>query len=337
MVSLQVNVGIFDGIAFILYLVTLFLLYWKGKGKFTNQTKFILFLMIFFALFHTLSNTIEWLWDNSFLDPMEDFIEILESVLWAFFLFSYIQSRKEMEILTHQEKILHLAKFESIGNLAGGITHDLRNHLGVIMGSLELLEMDANLQGELKELLSNAKEACFKAKDVSDDLLNLGKEQKLTLTKFNVMELLKKTIPLTLSNTKTQVDFKDPIGDTFIFADHIMLERVFQNLAINASQAMKGAGIIDIEAHILSIHANQIFGLKRGEFIQINITDHGSGIPQEKITAIFDPYFTTKPNGTGLGLAIAFNIIRSHKGTIEVESDVNKGTCFSVILPLDAH
>ncbi len=336
---LAVNVGLFDGIGLIFYIIAGIPILWKGRKIFSNEVQFIILLILVFASFHMISNVAEWMWDFTVLDPIEDFTEILECSMWAFFLYSFVQATREREIQTHQDKILHLAKFEAIGNLAGGITHDLRNYMGVILGNLELLELEMKsglkLTPEQQEFIINAKEALNKANALSDDILNMVKEPKLKFTQVNLSTQLKETIELALSNTKTKVIYHDFKENSMIQADEGQLSRVFQNLIINASQAMAGKGTIDLCMAFHEEKGHLVFGLAPGNYIKIMVRDHGVGISREHVTDIFDPYFTTKSNGTGLGLTVAYSIIRNHRGTIEVESTESVGTSFTVYLPIE--
>jgi CheY-like chemotaxis protein len=118
-----------------------------------------------------------------------------------------------------------------------------------------------------------------------------------------------------------------------IDADEGQVSQVINNLIINATQAMPEGGVIDISAENFTIKDSSFLTLKKGDYVLITFTDHGVGIPSDKIHQIFDPFFTTKDKGSGLGLATTYSIIKNHGGHIAVESEEGIGTTFFVYLP----
>jgi CheY-like chemotaxis protein len=119
-------------------------------------------------------------------------------------------------------------------------------------------------------------------------------------------------------------------------ADRGQIAQVFHNLVINACQSMPQGGTVHLAAANLLIGSGNGIPLPAGRYVRVTVADHGAGIPQENLTKIFDPFFSTKQGGTGLGLAIVYSVVRNHGGHVEVESVVGAGTTFSVLLPAAA-
>jgi two-component system cell cycle sensor histidine kinase/response regulator CckA len=136
------------------------------------------------------------------------------------------------------------------------------------------------------------------------------------------------------SPVKFETEFEEAAGP--VEADRGQLIQIFQNLIINARQAMDDqySGIITIRMRNLTLRDDQAAGLAAGDYVQIEVQDNGSGIPEDKIDRIFEPFFTTKKTGTGLGLATVLSIVRKHGGQLGVASTVGSGTTFTVFLPV---
>ena len=133
------------------------------------------------------------------------------------------------------------------------------------------------------------------------------------------------------SNVKCNVSLEDGLRNCSV--DRNQIGQVIQNLMINAIQAMPMGGTIDVTAANATLREGDQPTLAHGEYVLITITDQGTGIPPQMLPRIFDPFFTTKPKGHGLGLAISHSIISRHGGTIDVRSELGKGTTFTVYLP----
>jgi PAS domain S-box-containing protein len=241
----------------------------------------------------------------------------------------YSQHLEEMinertkELEEAQELVIRNEKLATLGQLAGGVSHDLRNPLGVIGNSVFYLNMilgdkDENvtkhigiIQGEIKR--SNA---------IITDLLEFSKVKKPDIEQIEVDPFIHKiltgidAIPETISIT-THFDESLPV----ISMDQGQMERVFNNLFSNAVQSMPDGGVLTVESG------------KKGDWAEIRIRDSGEGIPEENFQKIFEPLFTTKARGIGLGLSIAKSIIDAHHGVIDVESTIDGGTTFTIRLP----
>lgn len=227
---------------------------------------------------------------------------------------------------TIEEELHKAQKLESIGVLAGGIAHDFNNILTSIMGNIALAKMSVDDRQQLPTLLQAAEDACVRAKELTNQLLTFSKVGFPMRTATDIREVIKKSVEAITSGTGTNVayDFSTDMPES-LFIDAPKMSQVFQNLAANAVQAMKGKGRITVRGETLTEGAEQ--------FVHIVFSDTGIGIPIENISKIFDPFYTTKGTGTGLGLSIVLSIITKHRGKITVSSVVGKGTDFHILLP----
>ena len=146
------------------------------------------------------------------------------------------------------------------------------------------------------------------------------------------MPLLERIVALALrgSSTVVRFDFEQPLRP--VLADETQLAQVFTNLAINARDAMRGAGTIYVQAKNHFVKPGDSV-LSSGPFVEVTIRDEGPGIASANLDRIFDPFFTTKPTGSGLGLASSYSIVSRHGGALRVESSVGNGATFFVLLP----
>lgn len=232
---------------------------------------------------------------------------------------------------TTQEQLHSAEKLASIGQLAAGIAHEINNPLGTIMlyaslvrKQIEKLEAANPCSDDLGVILNEAN----RCKNIVANLLNFARQGKLSVQKFDLVELLTRIVkrvkpqPI-LAGVKIEMNL-DAL-DPMLEADPDQLEQVFLNLITNAAEAMEGS-----DAKKLTISIEDL----PNEHIRVKVTDTGCGIPKENYKNIFTPFFTTKKigKGTGLGMAIAYGIIKMHKGEISFESILGEGSSFSVIL-----
>jgi PAS domain S-box-containing protein len=231
-----------------------------------------------------------------------------------------------------EEKLLKTEKIESLGVLAGGIAHDFNNLLNSIMGNIELAAMDLKTDDRIRESLTRAEKAALRAKDLTLQLLTFSKGGAPIKKTASIIELIKDSSDFAIRGSNVRCNFNLPDNLWKVEIDLGQMSQVINNIVLNAVSAMPEGGQIDIAA------GNVVVGtdypeLKPGEYVKVTIKDSGSGIPKEHLNRIFEPYFTTKHAGSGLGLATTYSIIKRHEGMIEVESDLNKGTTFSLFLP----
>jgi len=227
------------------------------------------------------------------------------------------------ELRDAKEKLIRKEKLAVLGQLAGGVGHELRNPLGIISNCVYYLEMalsdaDETIQKHLKMISSEV----YKSEKIISNLLNLSRTKSISKEKIVVSELvdriLRKHTPPRGIEVNTEIASQLPP----VFVDSGQIEQVLVNLVSNAYQSMSEGGKLTIKAYVKK---NKVY---------LSLTDTGCGIPQENIKKLFEPLFTTKARGIGLGLPIAKNLVEINGGKVEVESKEGKGSTFTVILPV---
>ena len=232
-----------------------------------------------------------------------------------------------------EEQFLQAQKMEAVGTLAGGIAHDFNNILTAILGNIGLAALDDKIGPRVKDRLAQAEAACLRAQALSQQLLTFAKGGAPVKKLFSVAELLTESTAFTCVGSPVKCETTFPENLWSIEADPGQIGQVFQNLTINAIQAMPTGGTIKVWAENLTLGTESDLPLSAGRYIKISVRDQGMGIPAEHLPRIFDPYFTTKQKGSGLGLASAYAIIKKHHGHIAVESKPGVGTTFHIYLP----
>jgi len=233
------------------------------------------------------------------------------------------------ELNSRNEQLIQAKKLASLGRLTSGVAHELNNPLNNISTSLQILieELEENNLEFKKELLINAEQEVVRGKDIVRALLEFSRERSFAMKWTNFKDLvhnaIKRVKAMLPDNVTIKVDVPDDIQ---VYGGPDRIERVLINLFNNAVQAMEDGGEITITA--LPYEAT-----KDGLCLQVQ--DNGSGIPEEDIGRIFDPFYSTKEvgKGSGLGLSIVYGIIEQHGGEISVTSEEGKGTTFSVFFP----
>ncbi|UYP47138.1 Adaptive-response sensory-kinase SasA [Candidatus Lokiarchaeum ossiferum] len=239
--------------------------------------------------------------------------------------------KAEKKILVEQ---LRFEKIESLAVLAGGIAHDFNNLLVSILGNVDLLQYEDNLSHEGKEILSDLTNAGQRAKQLTQKLLTFSKRNPTIKTKNSLIQILDDSISLAMRGSKSKTDVKI-IGEIpEIELDSGQINQLFDNLLLNAQQAMPQGGIITITIELKEVFLQDETPLSQGTYIQISFEDQGKGIPKEQQKHIFEPYFTTKTKGNGLGLASCYSIMQEHDGWITFESEANQGTVFKLYFPI---
>mgnify|MGYP001190384072 CR=1 FL=1 len=237
----------------------------------------------------------------------------------------------ERELL-HNE-LVKMQKLESIGMLAGGLAHDFNNILTGIMGNLSYAQVLLDPSHPAHGPLRAAEHATTRAVELTGQLLTFARGGEPMKKVLSIGELINESMGLMLRGSKVRGEMEFAEDLWCVEADSGQLSQVFNNLIINAIQAMPGGGRLRVAAENLRVEDTATPALPPGSYVRIVLEDSGEGMEPEIVERIFDPYFTTKERGTGLGLASAYSIINRHGGTISVSSLVGQGSQFTVILP----
>ena len=250
--------------------------------------------------------------------------KIIGSVL----VFRDITEKRKMEY-----ELQKAHKLESLGILASGIAHDFNNVITGIMGNISLALIHLSPNDQIFRYLTNAEKAVNQAKDLAQQLLTFSKGGAPLKNITSIIDLIKNASSIVLRGSNVRYELQAPDDLLSVRIDQGQISQVINNLIINADQAMPEGGIIKIKSENIQIKKNQDFPLPSGKYIKISIGDQGTGISEEYLNKIFDPFFTSKPNGNGLGLTICYSIIKKHNGYITVESKIGHGTIFYIYLP----
>ena len=261
-----------------------------------------------------------------------------------------------------QAMMVHSEKMRSLGELVAGIAHEINNPVNFIHGNIMILqnyvkdlfdvinlyetaegsspeetkEKIENLKKEIdldfiktdvNDLIKSCKEGTERTKNIVLDLKNFSRMEEMVLTQFDIPKEIDTTLNILNNKYKNRITvIKNYAPDTpKIEAYGGQLNQVFMNILDNAQDAIEGNGTLTINTY------------KEDENVKIEFIDTGAGIPKENLQKIFDPFFTTKTvgKGTGLGMSISYRVIKDHNGLIEVESEVGKGTKFTITLPIN--
>ena len=243
-------------------------------------------------------------------------------------IFRDVTGKKQME-----EELRKANLLESIGILAGGIAHDFNNILTAVMGYLSLAKMGVDPGDQTWSRLLEAEKASIRAQSLTRQLLTFSKGGAPVRQTASIAQLIDDSAKFALrgSTIKCRIAIAPDLAAVDI--DPGQIGQVINNIVLNAAQATPEGGIIDVDARNVSIEDVPGGNLVPGDYVKITVEDSGTGIPEENVPKIFNPFFTTKAKGTGLGLATAYSIIKRHEGSISVESAWGKGTTVSIFLP----
>ena len=225
-----------------------------------------------------------------------------------------------------EAELRKLDRLSALGQLAAGVAHEVRNPLGIIKNSAQILRGSSLGEARRKEILNFIVEESDRINKVIDNFLQFARSPKMKKEKIEINSVIDRTVRLvgdTLAKNKIEVekDYTDLIFS--VHADPSQLQQLFLNLILNAIEAMPHGGKLEISTR-LEDHG-----------VRIIFADTGGGIPKGLKKKIFEPFYTTRKHGTGLGLAIAHKIVENHGGRIEVESEVEKGSTFNIWLPVE--
>ena len=233
----------------------------------------------------------------------------------------------------HDTEMVQAEHLATMGELAAGVAHEIRNPLAGIAGAIEIISKDFPKDHPDREILDDLKQEVRRIEKVLSDLLTYARPKA---PQFGVADL-QDTVARTLQFARQQigsknVEFSIQIPSTLprFRMDPEQLHQVLLNLVLNGIQALDQAGKITIQARVLPGSGAP----NRPNFIEISVSDTGGGISREQLEKIFRPFYTTKRGGTGLGLSLCRRIMSQHGGTLSAESEINKGSRFIIRLPM---
>lgn len=239
-----------------------------------------------------------------------------------------------------EEQLIQSQKMEAVGQLTGGIAHEFNNMLTVITGTIEILADAVKDNPPLATIAKLISEAADRGAALTSSLLSFARKQALQPAEIDVNELLEELAKLLQATFDKKIEIATRLDDNvwLAFADRGQLSSALLNLAINARDAMRDGGRLTLTTR------NVVFGVREavavgagyaGDYVEIEIADTGSGIPQAILERIFDPFFSTKEvgKGTGLGLSMVFGFVKQSGGGIKVASEEGRGTIFTIYLP----
>lgn len=242
-----------------------------------------------------------------------------------------------------EEKLFQAQKMESVGQLAGGVAHDFNNMLTGILASADLLRKRVEENESSERLLKVIIDSANRAASLTQKLLAFARKGKLISKPTSIHESIRNAVILLERSIDKRIELAMDLSAelTQVLGDPNQLTNIFLNLGVNSRDAMPEGGQIFIRTSNVFISENQLtshLDLPPGNYIEIQFSDDGQGIPDEIKNKIFDPFFTTKKvgDGTGMGLAAVYGTVKDHGGAIELDSIEGNGTTFNIYLPLEA-
>ena len=282
-----------------------------------------------------INGMIRWVIFQSLPRPLEN-----GDVLWTGALMDITDRKKvEEEKSILEQQFQHTQKLESLGVLSGGIAHDFNNILAIIMGNCSLAKLHEENAGkyipEIEKASQRAAELCHQMMAYAGKAQFVQANVDLRSMVGEMVDMLKKTIP---QNVEIRLD--SPTDIPFSQGDPSQLNQVIMNLIINASEAIgKEQGEISVsltELTMNKVHSERDYNGKAispGLYVCLEVTDNGCGMDEETKWRIFEPFYTTKFTGRGLGMSAVLGIIMSHKGALQLHSQLGQGATFKVFLP----
>ncbi len=236
------------------------------------------------------------------------------------------QSRKEIETMhrTQMSRAEHLA---TLGELATGLAHEIRNPLAGIAGVIEIIGRDLPPTSPAREMVKEVRTEINQINRILTDLLETARPHPPQMMRSNLNTTVEHAVMLARQQVLSQpirIELEPAPNLADVEHDSDQIHQVVLNLLLNAVQAIDGSGTVKVAIH------------EQGENARITVTDTGRGIPEQQLPLIFRPFYTSRRNGTGLGLSLVRRIVDEHHGQINVTSEMGKGSTFDVLLPFTA-
>ncbi|HEV3116888.1 MAG TPA: PAS domain S-box protein, partial [Gemmataceae bacterium] len=241
-----------------------------------------------------------------------------------------------------ERQLLQAQKMQSVGTLAGGVAHEFNNLLAGISGYASLGLREANLSVTTREFLQNIAGLAERAASLTRQMLAFARKPALIRRAIRVRELLHATAELATRSMHIDIGVEFPGEregeELFVEADANQLEQALINLSINARDSLGDASSIVFRAYRKLLKASKAAfpeNVPAGDYVVVEVEDHGCGMAPEVLNQALDPFFTTKPvgQGTGLGLSVVFGIVRGHQGFLDIDTMPGRGTRIALYLP----
>jgi PAS domain S-box-containing protein len=238
-----------------------------------------------------------------------------------------ITRRKELELQLAQSQ-----RLETVGRLAGGVAHDFNNLLTAIIGAISLARTEASPAAQVD--LQTAQDAAERASGLTQRLLMFSKQRASDIRLLDLNEVVENSQKMLSRVLRDDIRLKVTLGPQrlAVRADLAQLEQVLVNVVINAAEAMPNGGLLEVQTAVRELQAGHP-KLPPGRYSAVLVKDTGIGMSEEQRQRMFEPFFTTKPHGVGLGLATSLGILQRVGGTLEVHSELAKGTTIALLLP----
>jgi PAS domain S-box-containing protein len=269
--------------------------------------------------------------------PIEISVSPIENGNERLFAFAIrdISARMNIEAQLRQSQ-----KMEAVGQLTGGIAHDFNNLLTIVIGNLQLLERDSDLDDDARSATSAAMDASIRAAELVKRLLAYSRRQKLEPKNTNINNLVDGIGSMLQRSISESVTLKTKLAEELWTAriDATQLETTLLNLAINARDALRSGGIVSIETSNTVLdhsYAERNREVTPGDYVLIAVSDNGEGIPKDVLPHVFEPFYSTKEvgKGSGLGLSMVYGFVKQSQGHIKVYSEEGHGTTIKIYIP----
>ncbi len=274
------------------------------------------------------------------IPPIEAYVACKDGTFKNVIINTQLTSSRTIEIFTDiterdriQNEQIKTQKLESLGVLAGGIAHDFNNILTAIAGNISFSQMFLEPIHNAYKPLQEAEKASKRAAELAFQLLTFAKGGQPIAKTVSSRKIIEESMSLVLRGSNVKGIVKIPEDLHPLMVDEGQISQVFNNILINAVQAMPDGGTITVSAENIHIDAGNIPSLASGEYVKYIFRDEGCGISADDQKKIFDPYYSTKQGGSGLGLASVHSIVTKHKGHVAVFSELGIGTTFEILLP----
>ncbi len=249
-----------------------------------------------------------------------------------------VVARDITEFKMMEAAVLHAQKIDSIGNLAGGIAHDFNNILASVLGSASIMRRKLSERDRLYKYVQIIEGAARRGSSLTRQLLTFARKTETVAKTVNVNSLIEETLHMFERSVSKEIVMKTDLTTeaAIITGDEGQIQQALLNLFLNARDAMPSGGTLSVSTRtiIADAHlAGRFVSFKPGPCVVITVADTGTGMDKALQGRVFEPFFTTKDSGTGLGLSVTYGVVQNHGGFINLESEPDRGSTFSLYIP----